>query len=103
MLRWWPLLEKHSCKATKLHSKPCRFKIFLETLEHQLLKDQKKNIRKRPNQGGNCFTTPTNKPARQRRRQAVFSIPALMIIPRYGTKSLVTDVWPSVPHIFSIS
>ncbi|KAJ0958470.1 hypothetical protein HanPSC8_Chr01g0039341 [Helianthus annuus] len=47
----------------------CTFKIFLETLEHQLLKDQKKNIRKRPSQGGNCFTTPINKPARQRRRQ----------------------------------
>ncbi|MFS7908772.1 hypothetical protein Hanom_Chr01g00087001 [Helianthus anomalus] len=45
------------------------FKIFLETLEHQLLKDRKKNIRKRPNQGGNCSTTPTNKQARQCRRQ----------------------------------
>ncbi|KAJ0817681.1 hypothetical protein HanPI659440_Chr00c05g0713861 [Helianthus annuus] len=43
-------------------------------LEHQLLKDQKKNIRKRPNQGGNCFTTPTNKPARQRRRQGLCSM-----------------------------
>ncbi|KAJ0817884.1 putative transcription factor MYB/SANT family [Helianthus annuus] len=72
MLRWWSLLEKHSCKASKLHLKPRRFKIFLETLEHQLLKDRKKNIRKRPNQGGNCSTTPTNKPARQRRRQDAY-------------------------------
>ena len=90
----WSLLEKYSCKASKLHLKPRRFKIFIEALvsrdhlytivecfpaykslilsastgltsfifamkEHQLLKDQKKNIRKRPSQGGNCsFTTP---------------------------------------------
>ncbi|KAL8263293.1 hypothetical protein R6Q59_024642 [Mikania micrantha] len=72
MLRWWSLLEKHSCKASKLHLKPRRFKIFLETLEHQLLKDRKKTIRKRPNQGGNCSTMPTNKPARQRRRSDAY-------------------------------
>ncbi|KAK1411809.1 hypothetical protein QVD17_32587 [Tagetes erecta] len=72
MLRWWSLLEKHSCKASKLHLKPRRLKVFLETLEHQLLKDRKKNIRKRPNQGGNCSTTPTNKPARQRRRSDAY-------------------------------
>ncbi|KAA8518724.1 hypothetical protein F0562_016502 [Nyssa sinensis] len=51
MLRWWSLLEKYSCKASKLHLKPRRFKIFIEDLEHQLLKDRKKNIRKRPSQG----------------------------------------------------
>ncbi|ESW28129.1 hypothetical protein PHAVU_003G261500 [Phaseolus vulgaris] len=55
MLRWWSLLEKYSCKASKLHLKPRRFKIFLEALEHQLLKDRKKNVRKRPLQGGNCL------------------------------------------------
>uniref|UniRef100_A0A5B7ACY7 Putative TSL-kinase interacting protein 1 isoform X2 n=1 Tax=Davidia involucrata TaxID=16924 RepID=A0A5B7ACY7_DAVIN len=54
MLRWWSLLEKYSCKASKLHLKPRRFKIFIETLEHQLLKDRKKNVRKRPSQGENC-------------------------------------------------
>ncbi|XP_059667616.1 TSL-kinase interacting protein 1 isoform X2 [Cornus florida] len=54
MLRWWSLLEKYSCKASKLHLKPRRFKIFIENLEHQLLKDRKKNIRKRPSQGENC-------------------------------------------------
>ncbi|XP_017617770.1 TSL-kinase interacting protein 1 isoform X2 [Gossypium arboreum] len=48
MLRWWSLLEKYSCKASKLHLKPRRFKIFIEALEHQLLKDRKKNVRKRP-------------------------------------------------------
>ncbi|KAL0426421.1 UNVERIFIED_CONTAM: TSL-kinase interacting protein 1 [Sesamum latifolium] len=32
MLRWWSLLEKYSCKASKLHLKPRRFKIFVETL-----------------------------------------------------------------------
>ncbi|XP_027345175.1 TSL-kinase interacting protein 1 isoform X2 [Abrus precatorius] len=55
MLRWWSLLEKYSCKASKLHLKPRRFKIFLEALEHQLMKDRKKNVRKRPLQGGNCL------------------------------------------------
>ncbi|KAA0044000.1 TSL-kinase interacting protein 1 isoform X1 [Cucumis melo var. makuwa] len=54
MLRWWSLLEKYSCKASKLHLKPRRFKIFVEALEHQLLKDRKKNVRKRPLQGENC-------------------------------------------------
>ncbi|XP_024028707.1 TSL-kinase interacting protein 1 isoform X2 [Morus notabilis] len=51
MLRWWSLLEKYSCKASKLHLKPRRFKIFVEALEHQLLKDRKKSVRKRPPQG----------------------------------------------------
>ncbi|XP_042476305.1 TSL-kinase interacting protein 1-like, partial [Macadamia integrifolia] len=54
MLRWWSLLEKYSCKASKLHLKPRRFKIFIEALEHQLLKDRKKNIKRRPAQGENC-------------------------------------------------
>ncbi|KAB1223672.1 TSL-kinase interacting protein 1 [Morella rubra] len=53
MLRWWSLLEKYSCKASKLHLKPRRFKIFIEALEHQLLKDRRKNVRKRPSQGEN--------------------------------------------------
>ncbi|POO01720.1 Homeodomain-like [Trema orientale] len=51
MLRWWSLLEKYSCKASKLHLKPRRFKIFIEALEHQLLKDRKKSVRKRPTHG----------------------------------------------------
>ncbi|KAF5750410.1 TSL-kinase interacting protein 1 [Tripterygium wilfordii] len=54
MLRWWSLLEKYSCKASKLHLKPRRFKIFIEALEHQLLKDQKKNVRKRRPFEENC-------------------------------------------------
>ncbi|KAJ8753977.1 hypothetical protein K2173_001875 [Erythroxylum novogranatense] len=53
MLRWWSLLEKYSCKASKLHLKPRRFKIFVEALENQLLKDRKKNVRKRPSHGEN--------------------------------------------------
>lgn len=57
MLRWWSLLEKYSCKASKLHLKPRRFKIFIEALEHQLLKDRKKNVRKRSSQGENCPST----------------------------------------------
>ncbi|KAG6486502.1 TSL-kinase interacting protein 1-like [Zingiber officinale] len=47
MLRWWSLLEKHSCTASKLHLKPRRFKIFIEALENQLLKDRNKTRRKR--------------------------------------------------------
>ncbi|KAL1209916.1 TSL-kinase interacting protein 1 [Cardamine amara subsp. amara] len=53
MLRWWSLLEKYSCKASKLHLKPRRFKLFIEALEHQLLKDRRKSIRKRACQGEN--------------------------------------------------
>ncbi|XP_016468803.1 TSL-kinase interacting protein 1 isoform X2 [Nicotiana tabacum] len=56
MLRWWSLLEKSSCKASKLHLKPRRFKIFIETLESQLLKDRKKNVRRRPSQGESSST-----------------------------------------------
>ncbi|RRT44892.1 hypothetical protein B296_00045650 [Ensete ventricosum] len=43
----WSLLEKHSCTASKLHLKPRRFKIFIEALENQLLKDRNKTRRKR--------------------------------------------------------
>ncbi|KAK9291498.1 hypothetical protein L1049_019446 [Liquidambar formosana] len=57
MLRWWSLLEKYSCKASKLHLKPRRFKLFIEALEHQLLKDRKKNIRRRPSHVENCSPT----------------------------------------------
>ncbi|XP_028766270.1 TSL-kinase interacting protein 1 isoform X2 [Neltuma alba] len=53
MLRWWSLLEKYSCKASKLHLKPRKFKIFVEALEHQLMKDRKKNVRRRPLLGEN--------------------------------------------------
>ncbi|XP_039022254.1 TSL-kinase interacting protein 1-like [Hibiscus syriacus] len=60
MLRWWSLLEKYSCRASKLHLKPRRFKIFVEALEHQLLKDRKKNVRKRSCQGENSSPTSPN-------------------------------------------
>ncbi|GKA28978.1 TSL-kinase interacting protein 1 [Tanacetum coccineum] len=66
MLRWWSLLEKHSCKASKIHLKPRRFKAFMGALENHILKDRKKKTRKRPKQGGNSSTTPTIKPSRQR-------------------------------------
>ncbi|KAL1566005.1 TSL-kinase interacting protein 1, variant 2 [Salvia divinorum] len=58
MLRWWSLLEKYSCKASKLHLKPRRFKIFLETLENQLLRDRKKNTKKRLSTGENNTSVP---------------------------------------------
>eukprot|EP00268_Persea_americana_P039467 TRINITY_DN39061_c0_g1_i1.p1 TRINITY_DN39061_c0_g1~~TRINITY_DN39061_c0_g1_i1.p1 ORF type:complete len:789 (+),score=152.78 TRINITY_DN39061_c0_g1_i1:472-2838(+) len=57
MLRWWSLLEKYSCPASKLRLKPRRFKIFVEALEHQLLKDRKKTKGKRHNQG-DCLASP---------------------------------------------
>ncbi|GLJ17001.1 hypothetical protein SUGI_0294110 [Cryptomeria japonica] len=46
LLRWWSLLEKYSCSASKLHLKPRRFKTFVTALAHALLKDQKKTKRK---------------------------------------------------------
>ncbi|XP_050228127.1 TSL-kinase interacting protein 1 isoform X2 [Mercurialis annua] len=58
MLRWWSLLEKYSCKASKLHLKPRRFKIFIEALENQLLKDRKKIVKKRPLQLENVPPAP---------------------------------------------
>ncbi|XP_057549347.1 TSL-kinase interacting protein 1 isoform X2 [Amaranthus tricolor] len=58
MLRWWSLLEKYSCKASKLHLKPRRFKIFVEALEHQLMKDRKKNVKKRSLQG-DSYSSPS--------------------------------------------
>ncbi|KAL6867452.1 hypothetical protein ACP4OV_015476 [Aristida adscensionis] len=48
MLRWWSLLEKFSCSASKLHLKPRRFKTFVEALGNQLLKDRNKSRRKNP-------------------------------------------------------
>ncbi|PWA75754.1 homeodomain-like protein [Artemisia annua] len=72
MLRWWSLLEKHSCKASKLHLKPRRFKAFMGALEKHILKDRKKNTRKRPKQGGNSSTTPTIKPSRQRNKSDAY-------------------------------
>ncbi|XP_042015589.1 TSL-kinase interacting protein 1-like [Salvia splendens] len=58
MLRWWSLLERYSCKASKLHLKPRRFKIFVETLENQLLRDRKKNTKKRLSTGENNTSVP---------------------------------------------
>ncbi|KAK6126221.1 hypothetical protein DH2020_040042 [Rehmannia glutinosa] len=52
------IIEKYSCKASKLHLKPRRFKIFIETLENQLLKDRKKNIKKRLSSGENNSPIP---------------------------------------------
>ncbi|KAG9134579.1 hypothetical protein Leryth_000907 [Lithospermum erythrorhizon] len=48
MLRWWSLLEKYSCKPSKLHLKPRRYKLFVETLENQLWRDRRKYIRRHP-------------------------------------------------------
>ncbi|CAH9050151.1 unnamed protein product [Cuscuta europaea] len=62
MLRWWSLLEKYSCKASKLHLKPRRFKIFIETLENQLLKDRKKNVRRCFSQGESTSSAPISLP-----------------------------------------
>ncbi|KNA22480.1 hypothetical protein SOVF_033850 isoform A [Spinacia oleracea] len=58
MLRWWSLLVKYSCKASKLHLKPRRYKIFVDTLEHQLMKDRKKNVKKQALQG-DIYSSPS--------------------------------------------
>lgn len=59
MLRWWSLLEKQSCSSSKLHLKPRRFKTFVTTLEHQLLKDRvKANNKKRPSRAVSVVVTP---------------------------------------------
>ncbi|KAF5737535.1 TSL-kinase interacting protein 1-like isoform X1 [Tripterygium wilfordii] len=70
MLRWWSLLEKYNCKASKLHLKPRRFKIFIEALEHQLLKDQKKNVRKRRPLEENCSSIASTAVTSQSRTSA---------------------------------
>ncbi|GAB2264075.1 hypothetical protein Droror1_Dr00026209 [Drosera rotundifolia] len=63
MLRWWSLLEKFSCKATKLHLKPRRFKVFVEALEYQLQKDRKKNVKRRsPNRENISYSAPSSLP-----------------------------------------
>ncbi|KAL9264018.1 TSL-kinase interacting protein 1-like protein [Drosera capensis] len=65
MLHWqyfylWSLLEKFSCKATKLHLKRHRFKVFVEALEYQLQKDRKKNVKRRsPNRENICDSAPS--------------------------------------------
>ncbi|XP_006649712.1 TSL-kinase interacting protein 1 [Oryza brachyantha] len=56
MLRWWSLLEKFSCSASKLHLKPRRFKTFVEALGNQLLKDRNKTRRKCP-RGDVCLSS----------------------------------------------
>ncbi|KAI9079685.1 hypothetical protein K1719_038306 [Acacia pycnantha] len=67
MLRWWSLLEKYSCKASKLHLKPRKFKIFVEALELQLIKDRKKNVRRRPLLGENYPPAAPNTVSNQNR------------------------------------
>ncbi|MCO5563607.1 hypothetical protein L7F22_017254 [Adiantum nelumboides] len=64
MLRWWSLLEKQSCSASKLHLKPRRFKTFVTALEHQLLKDRvKANKKKRPARAVSVVVTPVARKA----------------------------------------
>lgn len=58
MLRWWSLLEKFSCSASKLHLKPRRFKTFVEALGNQLLKDRNKSRRKCP-RVDMCLSSPS--------------------------------------------
>lgn len=58
MLRWWSLLEKFSCTASKLRLKPRRFKTFVEAFENQLIKDRNKSRRKRTQ--GEMYTAPSS-------------------------------------------
>ncbi|GLT25704.1 hypothetical protein SLA2020_008160 [Shorea laevis] len=80
MLRWWSLLEKYSCRASKLHLKPRRFKIFVEALENQLLKDRKKNIRKRLSHGENCSPASPNAISNQGRSSGHDSHPVKLVL-----------------------
>ncbi|CAD6210374.1 unnamed protein product [Miscanthus lutarioriparius] len=57
MLRWWSLLEKFSCSASKLHLKPRRFKTFVEALGKQLLKDSKS--RRKRSRVDMCLPSPS--------------------------------------------
>lgn len=80
MLRWWSLLEKYSCRASKLHLKPRRFKIFVEALEHQLLKDRKKNVRKRPSQDENSLPASPNGISNQGRSSGNVARPVKVVL-----------------------
>ncbi|XP_010516928.1 PREDICTED: TSL-kinase interacting protein 1 isoform X1 [Camelina sativa] len=80
MLRWWSLLEKYSCKASKLHLKPRRFKLFLEALEHQLLKDRRKSIRKRACQGENFSSASLGNISSQSRERGLDNRPFKLIL-----------------------
>ncbi|KAM0908644.1 hypothetical protein ACQ4PT_015337 [Festuca glaucescens] len=53
MLRWWSLLDKFSCSASKLHLKPRRFKSFVDALVRKpAAKGQKENQKKVSTSGG---------------------------------------------------
>ncbi|KAM0866562.1 hypothetical protein ACQ4PT_042583 [Festuca glaucescens] len=58
MLRWWSLLDKFSCSASKLHLKPRRFKSFVDALGNQLLKDRKRTRRKCPRAEAHLSSAP---------------------------------------------
>lgn len=80
MLRWWSLLEKNSCRASKLHLKPRKFKTFVEALEQQLKKDQKKNVRKRPSQDENSLPTSPNGNSNQGRSSGNVARPVKVVL-----------------------
>ncbi|KAH7425140.1 hypothetical protein KP509_11G041400 [Ceratopteris richardii] len=82
MLRWWSLLEKQSCSASKLHLKPRRFKTFVTALEHQLLKDRLKASKK--NKPFRTVSSVENPAARK-------PIPC----PQDGAKTMLTDNLPN--------
>ncbi|KAG0483913.1 hypothetical protein HPP92_011997 [Vanilla planifolia] len=80
MLRWWSLLEKYSCTPSKLYRKPRRFKIFIEALENQLLKDRNKAKRKRPCQGENYLETSSTTSLVRRFSEDVCAVKAVFLI-----------------------
>ncbi|KAL0666559.1 hypothetical protein Bca4012_029263 [Brassica carinata] len=80
MLRWWSLLEKYSCKASKLHLKPRRFKLFLEALEHQLLKDRRKSSRKRACHGESFSSASLGNISSHSRERGLDSSPFKLIL-----------------------
>ncbi|KAG5402098.1 hypothetical protein IGI04_016705 [Brassica rapa subsp. trilocularis] len=76
----WSLLEKHSCKASKLHLKPRRFKLFLEALEHQLLKDSRKSTSKRACHGETFSSASLENISSQSRERGLDNRPLKMIL-----------------------
>lgn len=106
----WSLLEKYSCKASKLHLKPRRFKLFLEALvslqmkilfyswiwqelvfklfsnkpfivkEHQLLKDRRKSSRKRACHGESFSSASLGNISSHSRERGLDSSPFKLIL-----------------------
>ncbi|KAG8096847.1 hypothetical protein GUJ93_ZPchr0013g34366 [Zizania palustris] len=84
MLRWWSLLEKFSCSASKLHLKPRRFKTFVEALGNQLLKDRNKTRKKCPR--GDVYLSSPSPVLNKNPGNESFSVKILSVDVSHGSK-----------------